>query len=301
MVCLSYRSEFEVIRNFCLPQVELVIRKRLRAGSIDIVGNAVKVSGIFECNGVDETIGDVNGVAAGGGSLELLWLQPAAVNVGKIKAIKRGELADGKCVKRALESVAGDAIQAGSARRGCEAGGVSDAVRAICRCAGPISGIVSVVDSAASGVNGFSHVAGEIEVVGRCLGDVRRRAVHDARCRAFLERRAQVIAKSERALAAYTAALKELAEAESLRKLQETQLQVMQQAIRAGADNRLSLDNVEIQSWLLARAQLDALARAQRALGELEDAVQRPLDPGGMFSITPESPAVIGPPKDLKR
>ena len=73
------------------------------------------------------------------------------------------------------------------------------------------------------------------------------------------------------------------------------------QAIRAGADNRLSLDNVEIQSWLLARAQLDALARAQRALGELEDAVQRPLDPGGMFSITPESPAVIGPPKDLKR
>jgi len=58
---------------------------------------------------------------------------------------------------------------------------------------------------------------------------------------------------------------------------------------------------VEIQSWVLARAQLDALLRAQRALGELEDAVQRPLDPGGMFTITPESPAVIRPPKDLKR
>jgi len=118
---------------------------------------------------------------------------------------------------------------------------------------------------------------------------------------AFLERQAQVIAKSERALAVYTAALKELAESESLRKLQETQLQIMQQTIRAGTDNRLSLDTIEIQSWVLARAQLDALLRAQRALGELEGAVQRPLDPGGMFTITPESPALIGPPKDLKR
>lgn len=118
---------------------------------------------------------------------------------------------------------------------------------------------------------------------------------------AFLERQAQIIAKSERALAVYTAALKEQAEGESLRKLQETQLQIMQQAIRAGVDNRLSLDNVEIQSWVLARARLDALAHAQRALGELEDAAQRPLDPGGIFPITPESPALIGSPKDLKR
>ncbi len=118
---------------------------------------------------------------------------------------------------------------------------------------------------------------------------------------AFLERQAQVIAKSERALAVYTAALKELAEAESLRKLQESQLQIMQQTIRAGADNRLSLDNVEIQSWVLARAQLDALLRAQRALGELQDSVQRPLGPDVMFTITPELPALIGPPKDVKR
>jgi outer membrane protein TolC len=117
----------------------------------------------------------------------------------------------------------------------------------------------------------------------------------------FLERQAQIIAKSERALALYAAALAELAEAESLRKLQETQLQIMQQTVRAGADNRLSLENVEIQTRVLARAQLDALARAQRALGELEDAVQRPLDPGEIFTVTPESSALIGPPKDLKR
>jgi cobalt-zinc-cadmium efflux system outer membrane protein len=119
---------------------------------------------------------------------------------------------------------------------------------------------------------------------------------------AFLERQAQVIARSERALAIYTGALKELVAAESLRKFQENQLQAVRQAIQVGADNRLSLDNLEIQSWVLARARLDPLTRAQRALGDLEDAVQRPLDPGGMFiTITPESPALLGPFKDMKR
>jgi outer membrane protein TolC len=119
---------------------------------------------------------------------------------------------------------------------------------------------------------------------------------------AFLERQAQVIARSERALAIYTGALKELVAVESLLKFQENQLQGVRQAIQVGADNRLSLDNLEIQSWVLARARLDPLTRAQRALGDLEDAVQRPLDPSGMFiTLTPESPALLGPFKDLKR
>ncbi len=114
---------------------------------------------------------------------------------------------------------------------------------------------------------------------------------------AFLERQAQVIARSERALAVYTAALRELAEAESLRKLQDTQLQSIQQTIRAGAEIRLALDGVQVQSSVLARARFDALARAQRALGDLEDAVQRPLDPGDIFQINPESPALNKLPK----
>jgi outer membrane protein TolC len=111
---------------------------------------------------------------------------------------------------------------------------------------------------------------------------------------ALVERQAQVIARSERALAIYTAALKELSEAESLRKLQEDQLQITQQAIRSGTDIRLNLDSVQIQILILERARIDALVRAQRALGELEDAVQKPLDPGGVFNITPESPALHG-------
>lgn len=109
---------------------------------------------------------------------------------------------------------------------------------------------------------------------------------------AFLQTQAQVVAKSERALAAYTAALREISETQSLYQLQEIQLQTVQQSIRAGADNRLSLDSVQIQLSVLARARVDAVGAAQRALGDLEDAVQRPLDRTGVFPIQPESPAL---------
>jgi cobalt-zinc-cadmium efflux system outer membrane protein len=106
----------------------------------------------------------------------------------------------------------------------------------------------------------------------------------------FLAKQAQVIAESERALALYTAALKELAEADqSLRKLQDAQLQMMQQAVRLGEEDRLSLNGVLIEGSVLARARLDALARTQSALGQLEDAVQRPLNPGDVVPFNPES------------
>jgi len=111
---------------------------------------------------------------------------------------------------------------------------------------------------------------------------------------AFLLTQAQVIAKSERALAAYTAAFREMAQAESLYKLQESQVQTVQRGIRAGTDNRLNLDGVQIQLSILARAKLDALGSARRALGDLEDTVQRPLDREGVFQIRPESPALSG-------
>lgn len=108
----------------------------------------------------------------------------------------------------------------------------------------------------------------------------------------FVQTQAQVIARSERALAVYTAALKEVGEAESLSQLQETQLQTVQQNIRAGTDSRQGLHAVQIQLSVLARAKLDALGRTQRALGDLEDAVQRPLDHEGLFQFQPDSPAL---------
>ena len=105
----------------------------------------------------------------------------------------------------------------------------------------------------------------------------------------FSQTQAQIIERSEHALAVYTAALKEAAEAKSLYELQEAQLEIVQQGIGAGADNRLSLDAAQIQVSVLAQARLDALARAQQAFGELEDSLQRPLAPGEILPIAPES------------
>ncbi len=107
---------------------------------------------------------------------------------------------------------------------------------------------------------------------------------------AFLERQTQVIAESETSLARYTSALKELAEAgQSLRPLEDAQLQRTQRAVQLGEEDRLALNGVQIEHAVVARGRLDALVRAQSALGELEDAVQRPLDPGDAFSASPES------------
>jgi len=78
-------------------------------------------------------------------------------------------------------------------------------------------------------------------------------------------------------------------------------LQGMQQAVQVGEEDRLTLNGVQIESSVAARARLDAIARAQTALGELEDAVQRPLDPGDMFPINPESPALNKLPQESKR
>jgi len=114
----------------------------------------------------------------------------------------------------------------------------------------------------------------------------------------FREIQARVIEKSERALAVYTAALKELAEAEHLLNLQESRRAAMRRSVRIGEQDRLSLEDVEIQSSVSARARLDALARAQGALGDLEDAVQRPLAPGDELPINPESPALDKPPRE---
>jgi len=110
---------------------------------------------------------------------------------------------------------------------------------------------------------------------------------------AFLQKQAQVIGDGERAFAIYSAALKELAEADqSLRQLQDTQLRMTQLAVSVGEEDRLTLNGVQLENAAVARARLDALVRAQTALGDLEDAVQRPLSTNDTFPINPESPAL---------
>jgi hypothetical protein len=97
---------------------------------------------------------------------------------------------------------------------------------------------------------------------------------------AFQATQADVISKSERSLAVYAAALAELEEAARLEELAATRQRAIRESVRAGEDGRLELDDADIEHLIASRTELEAVARAQRALGDLEDAVQRPLTPG---------------------
>jgi len=95
----------------------------------------------------------------------------------------------------------------------------------------------------------------------------------------FLATQARVIAESEDALASYRAALAELHEAEeSLARLQGPRERMARVAVTAGESDPLTLIDVQLQGTTAARAKLSALVRAQIALGDLEHAVQRPLE-----------------------
>jgi len=101
----------------------------------------------------------------------------------------------------------------------------------------------------------------------------------------FVEAQSQAISRSERALAVYRVALEGLAEAERLASIEERRREATRQSVRAGEQDGLDLAESEIQYSIAARARLDAVAHAQRALGDLEEAVERPLAPGDELPV----------------
>jgi outer membrane protein TolC len=118
----------------------------------------------------------------------------------------------------------------------------------------------------------------------------------------LLSTQAQVIAQSEAALARYGAALREMDEAqESLTKLQGEREEMTTRAVQIGESDRLALNAVMLERPAVAQARFGALVRAQQALGELEDAVERPLEPGDIPQLTPQSPALKSPAKEAQQ
>ena len=105
---------------------------------------------------------------------------------------------------------------------------------------------------------------------------------HEAATR-FLAIQARVILESEAALAGYHAALSLLQEVDkSLRQVQEKRLRFAQQALQVGESNSLDVNAVALESAAIAQTRFTAVVDARRALGALEDAVQRPLEPGDL-------------------
>jgi outer membrane protein, heavy metal efflux system len=93
----------------------------------------------------------------------------------------------------------------------------------------------------------------------------------------FLTVQANAISQIDTALAAYDAALQKSATAKSLLEDLQKQLDSVRAQAQLGEADALALANAEVSYFTGMQNQLDALAKAQQALGQLEDAVQSPL------------------------
>ncbi|MBZ5540989.1 MAG: TolC family protein [Acidobacteriia bacterium] len=116
----------------------------------------------------------------------------------------------------------------------------------------------------------------------------------------FLATQARVIAETEAAAASYSGAWKELAETKALQKLHRARIQLTEKAFKAGESGPLPLSGELLQGALAAGAEVAALYRTQIALGSLEDAIQRPLEPGDIPPLGPQSPVVKNHAKEKK-
>jgi len=88
---------------------------------------------------------------------------------------------------------------------------------------------------------------------------------------------AQAIDDTQREVQNYRAVLKNLHLAESLLSAQQRQLQDLQKTYKAGETDRLTLALAQHALYTHALIRQDAQVQVQRNIGQLEDAMQRPL------------------------
>ena len=93
----------------------------------------------------------------------------------------------------------------------------------------------------------------------------------------FLTVQTTAIAEIDSALAGYDAALQKSATAKSLLENLQKQADSVRAQVQAGEVEPLALASAEAEYATGSQSQLDALVKAQQALGQLEDAVQSPL------------------------
>ena len=102
-----------------------------------------------------------------------------------------------------------------------------------------------------------------------------RRAEAAAR---FTALQARIIGELDAAESAYRAAQEQVANTETFAAAQAAQYRTVEQQVKAGAADPIDALYAELEQLAGETAKLDALARLQQAIGQLEDAVQQPLD-----------------------
>lgn len=112
----------------------------------------------------------------------------------------------------------------------------------------------------------------------------------------FMAVQARAIAQSQQALAAYRSALAELKQATPPLHNQNVQVRMTTRAVATGESDRLQLNTLVLAGTVYSRQRLQALGNAQQALGQLENAVQRPLGPNDFLpAAMPGAPSAGAP------
>ena len=109
----------------------------------------------------------------------------------------------------------------------------------------------------------------------------------------FVALQAQVCGQIDRAVAGLRVAREQLRTADELLAAEKQQEESAQAQLQAGANDRLDVLNVQLESANAALTRLDNEEKLQSALGALEDALQQPADSlGGVIqSISANEPA----------
>lgn len=110
----------------------------------------------------------------------------------------------------------------------------------------------------------------------------------------FLAVQARAIGEFDEAAARYRAGLAQLALIRDLVAAVDRRLDSVRRSVELGETDRVTLLGVQAERAVVESARLEALRRAQEALGALEDAVQRPIDgtvPSFKFPETTPRPA----------
>ncbi len=122
-------------------------------------------------------------------------------------------------------------------------------------------------------------VSADLPVLNRNEGPIAEaEAKRDQAAAKFLALQAQVIAEIDRALAARAASREQLQRIDSLLDTQRRHVQSVEAMVKAGAADQSELASARLEVSLTEVARLDAMVKAQQTLGQLEDAVQVPLD-----------------------
>jgi cobalt-zinc-cadmium efflux system outer membrane protein len=112
----------------------------------------------------------------------------------------------------------------------------------------------------------------------------------------FLALQAQVSGEIDRALAARAAARDQLRQIDALLEAQRQNVRSVEAMVSAGAAGHFELRAAQLEVAATELTRLDALVKAQQVLGQLEDALQLPLDALSSVEQDPRS-AEAGPGK----